>query len=191
MLSLCNFKRLSAQKRGICAGLRSAIPAKNSRFRQVLALDGHILGTLFSALFFYISAIQPIQDVNSPIIKNEEKTAKYSVISEFIATFAPVISQNDNKHGNRQSSLLARHRQRRPRNKTDAAMDNTRVLTRDEALSLVRDYKRVITPRFSTEPKVYMYGSYSKGYPKPESDIESSLSQSCLKRDTTLPSTMT
>ena len=51
-------------------------------------------------------------------------------------------------------------------------MDNTRVLTRDEALSLVRDYKRVITPRFSTEPKVYMYGSYSKGYPKPESDID-------------------
>ena len=51
-------------------------------------------------------------------------------------------------------------------------MDNTRVLTRDEALSLVRGYKRVITPRFSTEPKVYMYGSYSKGYPKPESDID-------------------
>ena len=44
--------------------------------------------------------------------------------------------------------------------------------TRDEALSLVRDYKRVITPRFSTEPKVYMYGSYTKGYPKPESDID-------------------
>ena len=55
MLGLCNFKRLSAQKRGICAGLRSAIPAKNSRFVQVLALDGHLLGTLFSALFLYIS----------------------------------------------------------------------------------------------------------------------------------------
>ncbi len=54
-------------------------------------------------------------------------------------------------------------------------MDNTRVLTRDEALSLVRDYKRVITPRFSTEPKVYMYGSYSKGYPKPESDVDVSV----------------
>ena len=51
-------------------------------------------------------------------------------------------------------------------------MDNTKVLTRDEALRLVRDYKRVITPRFSVEPKVYMYGSYSKGYPKPESDID-------------------
>ena len=31
------------------------IPAKNSRFWQVLALDGHLLGTLFSALFLYIS----------------------------------------------------------------------------------------------------------------------------------------
>lgn len=51
-------------------------------------------------------------------------------------------------------------------------MDKRQVLTRDEALSLVRDYKRVITPRFSSEPKVYMYGSYSKGYPKPESDID-------------------
>ena len=51
-------------------------------------------------------------------------------------------------------------------------MDNTKVLTRDEALRLVRDYKRVITPRFSVEPKVYMYGSYSKGFPKPESDID-------------------
>ena len=56
--------------------------------------------------------------------------------------------------------------------KTTAAMDNTRVFTRDEALQLVRDYKRVITPRFSVEPKVFMYGSYSKGYPKPESDID-------------------
>ena len=31
------------------------IPAKNSRFRQLFALDGHLLGTLFSALFLYIS----------------------------------------------------------------------------------------------------------------------------------------
>ena len=46
------------------------------------------------------------------------------------------------------------------------------MLTRDEALQLVRDYKRVITPRFAVEPKVYMYGSYSKGYPRPESDID-------------------
>ena len=46
------------------------------------------------------------------------------------------------------------------------------MLTRDEALRIVRDYKRVIRPRFKTEPKVYMYGSYSKGYPRPESDID-------------------
>ena len=46
------------------------------------------------------------------------------------------------------------------------------MLSRDEALQLVRDYKRVITPRFAVEPKVYMYGSYSKGYPRPESDID-------------------
>ena len=51
-------------------------------------------------------------------------------------------------------------------------MDTTKVLTRDEALRIVRDYKRVISPRFKIEPKVYMYGSYSKGYPKPESDID-------------------
>ena len=51
-------------------------------------------------------------------------------------------------------------------------MDTAKVLTRDEALRIVRDYKRVIRPRFKTEPKVYMYGSYSKGYPKPESDID-------------------
>ena len=59
MLSLCNFKSLSAQNRGLCTGLRSAIPAKNSRFGQVFMLDGHILGTLFSALFLYISAMKP------------------------------------------------------------------------------------------------------------------------------------
>lgn len=51
-------------------------------------------------------------------------------------------------------------------------MDTTKVLTRDEALKLVRDYKQVISTRFQKEPKVYMYGSYSKGYPKPESDID-------------------
>lgn len=51
-------------------------------------------------------------------------------------------------------------------------MDKGKTLTRDEALSLVRDYKRVITPRFSVEPKVMMFGSYSKGFPKPESDID-------------------
>ena len=51
-------------------------------------------------------------------------------------------------------------------------MDTRQTLPREEALQVVRDYKRVIAPRFSKEPKVYMYGSYSKGYPKPESDID-------------------
>ncbi|MBQ9642099.1 MAG: nucleotidyltransferase domain-containing protein [Bacteroidaceae bacterium] len=51
-------------------------------------------------------------------------------------------------------------------------MDTPKVLSRDEALQLVRDYKRVISPRFSPEPKVYMFGSYSKGYPNPWSDID-------------------
>ena len=51
-------------------------------------------------------------------------------------------------------------------------MDTPKVLTKEEALSLVRDYKRIIAPRFKTEPKVYMFGSYSKGYPNPWSDID-------------------
>lgn len=51
-------------------------------------------------------------------------------------------------------------------------MDTPKTLTREEAIGLVRDYKRVIAPRFNTEPKVYLYGSYSKGYPNPWSDID-------------------
>ena len=51
-------------------------------------------------------------------------------------------------------------------------MDKRQTLTRDEALSLVRQYKQVITPRFDTEPKVMMFGSYSKGYANPDSDID-------------------
>lgn len=51
-------------------------------------------------------------------------------------------------------------------------MDTKKVLSKDEVLNLVRDYKRVISSRFATEPKVYLYGSYSKGFPKPESDID-------------------
>ena len=46
------------------------------------------------------------------------------------------------------------------------------ALTRDEALELVRKYKRVIAPRFDVEPKVMMFGSYSKGYANPDSDID-------------------
>ena len=47
-----------------------------------------------------------------------------------------------------------------------------RTLTRDEALDIVRLYKRVVTPRYQTEPKVYMYGSYAKGHATPDSDID-------------------
>ena len=46
------------------------------------------------------------------------------------------------------------------------------MLSRDEAISLVRRYKQVISRRFKTEPKVMMFGSYSKGYPNPWSDID-------------------
>ena len=66
--------------------------------------------------------------------------------------------------GNRQSSTLARQ--------TTAAMDKRKTLTREEALALVRRYKEVIRPRFAVEPKVMMFGSYSKGYANPDSDID-------------------
>ena len=51
-------------------------------------------------------------------------------------------------------------------------MDKRRTLSRDEALDLVRRYKCVIMPRFEEEPKVMMFGSYSKGYANPDSDID-------------------
>ncbi|MBR6032826.1 MAG: nucleotidyltransferase domain-containing protein [Bacteroidaceae bacterium] len=51
-------------------------------------------------------------------------------------------------------------------------MDKRRTLSRDEALELVRRYKQVITPRFAVEPKVMMFGSYSKGYASADSDID-------------------
>lgn len=51
-------------------------------------------------------------------------------------------------------------------------MDTQKTLTRDEALAIVREYKRIISPRFNGQMKVYMYGSYSKGYANPWSDID-------------------
>ena len=51
-------------------------------------------------------------------------------------------------------------------------MDKRQTLSRDEAISLVRRYKRVIAHRFPQEPKVMMFGSYSKGYANPDSDID-------------------
>ena len=46
------------------------------------------------------------------------------------------------------------------------------MLSRDEALNLVRQYKQVIMPRFNGKAKVMMFGSYSKGYPNEWSDID-------------------
>jgi len=51
-------------------------------------------------------------------------------------------------------------------------MDTRQTLTREEALALVRRYKEVIRPRFDVEPRVMMFGSYSKGYANPDSDID-------------------
>lgn len=55
---------------------------------------------------------------------------------------------------------------------TTATMDKRQTLTRNEALALVRKYKEIIKSRFTTEPKVIMFGSYSKGYANPDSDID-------------------
>ena len=51
-------------------------------------------------------------------------------------------------------------------------MDKRTTLSRDEALELVRRYKQVISPRFDVEPKVMMFGSYSKNCANPDSDID-------------------
>ena len=51
-------------------------------------------------------------------------------------------------------------------------MDQRKVLNYDEAINLVRRYKKAIAHRFPQEPKVMMFGSYSKGYANPDSDID-------------------
>ena len=51
-------------------------------------------------------------------------------------------------------------------------MDTPAVLTRNEALGLVRRYKQVIAPRFNNEVEVRMFGSYAKGNAHPWSDID-------------------
>ena len=51
-------------------------------------------------------------------------------------------------------------------------MDKRQALNYDEAISLVRRYKQAIAHRFQHEPKVMMFGSYSKGYANPDSDID-------------------
>lgn len=50
-------------------------------------------------------------------------------------------------------------------------MDRT-TLTQQQALDFVREYKQVIMPRYHTEPKVIMYGSYAKGHANSDSDID-------------------
>ena len=51
-------------------------------------------------------------------------------------------------------------------------MDKRKALNYDEAINLVRQYKQVIAHRFPQEPKVMLFGSYSKGYANPDSDID-------------------
>ena len=51
-------------------------------------------------------------------------------------------------------------------------MDTPKVLTKEEALDIAREYKQVIAPLFDGKVKVYLYGSYSKGNPNPWSDID-------------------
>lgn len=46
------------------------------------------------------------------------------------------------------------------------------MLTRDEAIQLVREYKRIVLPRFNGKAKIMMFGSYSKGNPNKWSDID-------------------
>jgi predicted nucleotidyltransferase len=45
-------------------------------------------------------------------------------------------------------------------------------MDQEQAIKLVRQYKEIIMPRFNNEAKVYMFGSYSKGNQRPESDID-------------------
>ena len=51
-------------------------------------------------------------------------------------------------------------------------MDQRQALNYDEAINLVRRYKQAIAHRFQQEPKVMLFGSYSKGYANPDSDID-------------------
>lgn len=48
----------------------------------------------------------------------------------------------------------------------------TTGMDKEQALELVRQYKQVIAPHFSDGAKVFLFGSYSKGYARPESDID-------------------
>ena len=45
-------------------------------------------------------------------------------------------------------------------------------MDKEQAIKLVKQYKEIIMPRFNNKAQVYMYGSYSKGNQRPESDID-------------------
>lgn len=45
-------------------------------------------------------------------------------------------------------------------------------MDKSEALNIARRYKDYILPKLGTEAKVFMFGSYAKGYARPESDID-------------------
>ena len=45
-------------------------------------------------------------------------------------------------------------------------------MDKEQAIKLVKKYKKIIMPRFNNQAQVYLYGSYSKGYQRPESDID-------------------
>ena len=45
-------------------------------------------------------------------------------------------------------------------------------MDKKQVLELVRKYKQVIAPRFDGGAKVYLFGSYSKGTARPDSDID-------------------
>lgn len=47
-----------------------------------------------------------------------------------------------------------------------------KTLTQRQVLDIVRAYKDYIRPRFRSEPKVVLYGSYSKGLATIDSDID-------------------
>lgn len=51
-------------------------------------------------------------------------------------------------------------------------MDQKQALKYSEAINLVRRYKQTISHRFQREPKVMMFGSYSKGCATADSDID-------------------
>lgn len=51
-------------------------------------------------------------------------------------------------------------------------MDKRAAIKRDEAINLVRQYKRVIAKHFTEEPQVMLFGSYSKGTANKDSDID-------------------